>query len=105
MKAFDVAIIGGGIIGSSIAFELAVEKLDVVLLDREEPGRGASWAAAGMLSPGPDSAEALPLVPLAKESLQLYPQFIAGVEKASGMMMPETPRYRTTDWIFPETKS
>jgi glycine oxidase len=87
VKAFDVAIIGGGIIGSSIAFELAVEKLDVVLLDREEPGRGASWAAAGMLSPGPDSAEALPLVPLAKESLQLYPQFIGRIEEASEPFM------------------
>jgi glycine oxidase len=82
VKVFDVAIIGGGIIGSSIAFELAAEKLDVVILDREEPGRGASWAAAGMLSPGPDSAEALPLVPLAKESLQLFPEFIGRIEEA-----------------------
>jgi glycine oxidase len=87
VKAFDVAIIGGGIIGSSIAFELAAEELDVVLVDREEPGRGASWAAAGMLSPGPDSAEALPLVPLAKESLQLYPQFIGHIEEASEPFM------------------
>jgi glycine oxidase len=37
-----------------------------------------------MLSPGPDSQEAVPLVPLAKESLQLYPEFVAGVEEASG---------------------
>ena len=85
MKVFDVAIIGGGVIGSSIALELASEKLNIVLLDREDPGRGASWAAAGMLSPGPDSPEALPLVPLAKESLRLYPQFIAAVEEASGL--------------------
>lgn len=87
MKVFDVAIIGGGIIGGSIAFELAAEKLDVVLLDREEPGRGASWAAAGMLSPGPDSAEALPLVPLSRESMKLYPQFIGGIEEASEPFM------------------
>lgn len=85
MKVFDVAIVGGGVIGSSIAFELAAEKLNVVLLDREQPGRGASWAAAGMLSAGPDSHEALPLVPLAKESLQLYPKFISAVEVASGL--------------------
>jgi glycine oxidase len=87
VKVFDVAIIGGGIIGSSIAFELAAEKLDVVLLDREEPGRGASWAAAGMLSPAPDSPDALPIVPLAKESLQLYPQFIGRIEEASEPFM------------------
>jgi glycine oxidase len=85
VKVFDIAIIGGGVIGSSIAFELAAEKLNVVLLDREEPGRGASWAAAGMLSPGPDSPDALPLVPLAKVSLQLYPKFISAIEEASGL--------------------
>ena len=79
-----MVIVGGGLIGSAIAFELAGEKLRVVVLDRQQPGREASWAAAGMLSPGPDSPEARPLVPLGKESLQLYPEFIAGVEEASG---------------------
>jgi glycine oxidase len=84
VKTFDVAIIGGGVIGGSIAFELAAEKISVVVLDRQEPGREASWAAAGMLSPGPDSTEALPLVPLARESFRLYPEFIAAIEEASG---------------------
>lgn len=84
MSAFDVAIIGGGVIGGSIAFELAAEKLRVVVLDRQQPGHEASWAAAGMLSPGPDSPEALPLVPLGKESLRHYPEFISAVEEASG---------------------
>ena len=84
MKVSDVAIIGGGVIGASIALELAAEKLGVLLLDRRQPGREASWAAAGMLSPGPDSADALPLVPLAKESMRLYPEFVASVEELSG---------------------
>lgn len=85
MSAFDVAIVGGGVIGGSIAFELTVENLKVVLLDRQRPGQEASWAAAGMLSPGPDSREAVPLVPLGKESLLLYPDFISQVEEASGL--------------------
>ena len=84
MSAFDVAIVGGGVIGGSIAFELAAEKLKVILIDRQQPGQEASWAAAGMLSPGPDSLDALPLVPIAKESLHLYPDFVSRVEEASG---------------------
>lgn len=84
MEVADVIIVGGGVIGASIAFELAAEKLDVLLIDSQQPGREASWAAAGMLSPGPDSPDALPLVPLAKESMRLYPEFIASVEELSG---------------------
>ncbi|HWZ53457.1 MAG TPA: glycine oxidase ThiO [Candidatus Acidoferrales bacterium] len=84
MKAADVAIIGGGVIGASIACELSAEKLNVVVFDRQRPGLEASWAAAGMLSPGPDSLDALPLVPLAKESMRMYPDFVASVEKLSG---------------------
>jgi glycine oxidase len=84
VKVADVIIVGGGVIGASIAFELAAEKLDVLLIDSQQPAREASWAAAGMLSPGPDSSDALPLVPLAKESMRLYPEFIASVEELSG---------------------
>jgi len=84
VEVADVIIVGGGVIGASIAFELAAEKLDVLLIDSQQPGREASWAAAGMLSPGPDSPDALPLVPLAKESMRLYPEFIASVEELSG---------------------
>jgi glycine oxidase len=83
VKVADVAIIGGGIIGASIAFELAAEKLEVIVLDRQQPGLEASWAAAGMLSPGPDAPDALPLVPLAKESMRLYPEFVAAIEELS----------------------
>jgi glycine oxidase len=84
VNRFDVVVVGGGLIGSSVAFELAAQGLHVALLDSQQPGREASWAAAGMLSPGPDSREALPLVPLAKESLRLYPEFVRAIEEASG---------------------
>src|SRR5271154_723496 len=82
MSAYDVIIVGGGLIGSSIAFELSSEKLRVAVLDRQQPGREASWAAAGMLAPGPDSPESSALVPLGRESLRLYPEFVAAIEKA-----------------------
>lgn len=85
MKTYDAIIAGGGIIGGSIAFELAQRKLRVLLIDRQSPGQEASWAAAGMLSPAPDSADAIPLVPLARASLNTYPEFVAAVEEVSGM--------------------
>ncbi len=85
MKTYDVIIAGGGIIGGAIAFELAQHKLRVLVIDRQSPGQEASWAAAGMLSPAPDSADAIPLVPLARASLNIYPQFVSAVESASGM--------------------
>jgi glycine oxidase len=91
VSAYDALIVGGGLIGGSLAFELASEKLRVVVLDRQQPGREASWAAAGMLSPGPDSPDSAALVPLGKESLRLYPEFIAAIEKASGKSADFTP--------------
>lgn len=47
----DALIIGGGIIGSAIAWRLAGEKVRVTVLERGRLGREASWAAAGMLTP------------------------------------------------------
>ena len=85
MHSFDVVVVGGGLIGSSIAFELASHGLRITLLDIQQPGREASWAAAGMLSPGPDGPQALPLVPLANESFRLYPDFVRAIEDESGM--------------------
>jgi len=80
----DVIIIGGGIIGLSLAHRLASEKLRVVVLDRQQPGLEASWAAAGMLCPGPEPPDDNALVPLAKKSLGLYPEFINAIEESSG---------------------
>lgn len=48
--AADVVIVGAGVIGLSSAIRCADAGLDVVVLD-PDPGRGASWAAAGMLAP------------------------------------------------------
>ncbi len=84
MNTYDVAIAGGGIIGGAVALALARGGRRVVLLDRQDPGREASWAAAGMLSPQPDKADAIALVPLARASLEIYPEFIAEVEEISG---------------------
>lgn len=86
MKTCDAVIVGGGIIGGSIAFELGRRGLRVVVLDRREPMHEASWAAAGMLSPAPDCPAAIPLVPLGRASLALYPEFVDALEDASGLL-------------------
>jgi glycine oxidase len=79
-----VLIVGGGMIGGSIACELARHGLRVQIFDRQQPGLEASWAAAGMLAPT-ESHETRPLVPLAQASFDLYPAFVAAVEEASGL--------------------
>jgi glycine oxidase len=85
VKTYDVVIVGGGIIGGSIAFDLARRNLRVAVLDRQELMHEASRAAAGMLSPAPDCSAAIPLVPLGRASLALYPKFIEAVEEASSI--------------------
>ena len=84
METVDVAIAGGGLIGATIGFELARAGLHVAIFDRQHPGEGASWAAAGILSPAPENSGMIPMVPLGRESLKLYPEFVASVEEISG---------------------
>ncbi len=84
MKKFDAAIAGGGVIGGAIALELSRAGLRVALFDRQQPGREASWASAGILSPAPENPGMVAMVPLGKASLALYPEYIAEVEEISG---------------------
>src|SRR3984893_6564837 len=83
-KNFDVVIAGGGLIGGAIALELALAGMRVGVFDQGEPGREASWAGAGILSPAPENPATIPLVPLGKASMVLYPEFVARVEEISG---------------------
>jgi glycine oxidase len=84
MRSYDVVVVGAGIIGGAVALRLAQHGLRVALLDRQDPGREASWAAAGMLSPAPDTPADIPLVPFCRASLALYPDFVAEIEEISG---------------------
>src|SRR5580704_8321324 len=92
MKKFDVAVAGGGLIGGSIALELALAGMRVGVFDQGEPGREASWAGAGILSPAPESPATIPLVPLGKASMALYPEFVAQVEELSGQSVGFRPK-------------
>ncbi|MBM3728446.1 MAG: FAD-dependent oxidoreductase [Acidobacteria bacterium] len=80
----DTAIIGGGIIGASIAWRLLREGLRPVLFDAGTLGREASWAGAGMLVPGTEFSTPTPLASLAVRSLAMYPGFVSTLERDSG---------------------
>jgi glycine oxidase len=81
----DVAIIGGGVIGLSVAWRSAQRGLRVVLAD-PDPGQGATHAAAGMLTPIAEAAYAeRDIFQLGSESLRRYPAFAAELTAASGL--------------------
>jgi glycine oxidase len=82
VKTWDVIIAGGGIIGLSLALELRERGAGVLVLDRGEPGREASSAAAGMLAPT-DPATSVELRQFAVESARLYPGFVQRLESAA----------------------
>jgi len=84
MKSSDAIIIGAGIIGLSLAIELRKKGLHVLVLERGEPGREASYAAAGMLAASGDEFPKL-LKPLAQESARMYPEFVHELEDESGL--------------------
>lgn len=100
MPSYDVAIAGAGLIGSSIALELAQAGLRVAVFDRQEPGKEASWASAGILSPAPESPAMIPVVPLGQASMRLYPAFIENVEEISGIATGYRPK-GTLNGILP----
>jgi glycine oxidase len=74
MKNWDVIVIGGGIIGLSLSIELRKKGASVLVVERGEPGREASYAAGGMLVDCPLETPAA-LQSLATASAGLYPEF------------------------------
>lgn len=83
MKTWDAIIAGGGIIGLSLALSLRRHGAQVLVVERGEPGREASYAAAGMLADlDPHTPEALR--PTAVASARLYPEFLHDIQDESG---------------------
>jgi glycine oxidase len=81
---YDVIVIGGGVVGLSIARELAGRK-SVLLLDRGATGQGTSRAAAGMLTPLSEADDQDPLFQLSCASLAMYDGFIEELRAESGL--------------------
>jgi glycine oxidase len=85
-SSFDLAVVGGGVIGLAVAWRAAQLGMRVTLLERTEPGAGASRVAAGMIAP---ISEASPkeqsLLRLSQASARAYPDFVADLQDASGL--------------------
>src|SRR5215510_14385508 len=80
----DVIVIGGGVIGLSIARELAGRK-SVLLLDRGPTGQGTSRAAAGMLTPLSEADDQGPFFQLCRASQDLYAGFVEELRSETGL--------------------
>jgi glycine oxidase len=79
VKTWDVIVLGCGVIGASLARELHKSGARVLVVERGEPGREATHAAAGMLAPtGGDLPQALQ--ELAHASAAMYPEFVRELE-------------------------
>jgi glycine oxidase len=81
----DVLIVGAGVIGCSLARELAGRGLSVTVIERGEPGGEASSAAAGLLAPQAEGLGRGPFLDLALESRGLYPAWTAKLVEESRM--------------------
>lgn len=90
----DVAIIGGGVIGLSCAWQLAARGAKVTLFERAQSGREASFAAGGMLAPACESAlhpwngpvaSRAAMLALCFASRDAYPAFEASLRGETGL--------------------
>src|SRR5215813_12437238 len=81
----DVIVVGGGVIGLSIAQAAAAKGRSITVLDPGDPTAAASWAAAGMLAPLSESERPDPLFELCAVSLRLYRCWAGRVQTQSGI--------------------
>ena len=86
MENKKILIIGGGVIGLGIGWQLAKAGSAVTIYERGQAGRGASWAAGGMLGPIAEAhSDELTLLKLSNQSLARYPEWAEELETETGM--------------------
>ena len=84
--AYDFLMVGGGVIGLSIAYDLAQHGGKVgVLESRKRCGSAASWAAVGILPPANSATAIDPYAKLMAASYDLYPTWAAALQNETGL--------------------
>lgn len=81
----DVLIIGGGVIGLSIAYEAAGRGLSVILLEQGQLGQEASWAGAGIVPAGGDDRTGGPVHRMQSAANRLWPQLAESLKAETGI--------------------
>ena len=84
-KQADAVIVGGGVVGSAVAYYLARRGLKPLLLERNRLAGEASGAAAGMLAALAEMEEAGPLYELARRSRDLFPELAVQLRELTGI--------------------
>ncbi len=81
-----VIIIGAGVAGLAIAWRMAKAGAQVLVLDRAQPARGATYASAGMIAATAEVAVAgSPEIQFSRRSRDLWPNFARELESVSGV--------------------
>jgi len=78
-------VIGGGIIGSSVAWRLASEGVEVTVFERCRLGLEASWAAAGLIGPQAEAHEPGPFFDLALAGKRSFDAIVDRLTSESGV--------------------
>jgi glycine oxidase len=101
MERYDAVIVGGGVIGLASAWRAQQRGLRVCLLERGEPGGGATRAAAGVLAPDPETPG---FAALARRSAELWPAFAdelgaVGYTRCGSLLLTFDERELDTGWL------
>ncbi|MES2292041.1 MAG: glycine oxidase ThiO [Pseudomonadota bacterium] len=84
-RVMKIVIIGAGVAGLAIGWRLAEAGQEVVVLERAQPGAGATGASAGMLAVTAELQDSsIPEIEFARYSSALWPDFAKELERASG---------------------
>ena len=83
----DIVVVGAGIVGCAVAYELARRGASIQVLDERPAGMGATQASAGVLAPYIEAEEGSPLLPLTVRSLDLFNSFVERVSADAGAIV------------------
>ena len=89
----DFLVIGGGVIGCAVAYELSKARATAILVERGEIGQEASSAAAGMLSPLLESDGDDGFARLCLQARSLFPDYLEELRERTGVRNRVAPRW------------